>query len=76
MNCLRTLRYNFGGDFGNEPYVAIEFNSEGAKLFDQITAANVGKRLAIILDDAVYSAPAIRESFRRKSIDHRWILER
>ncbi|NLV24576.1 MAG: protein translocase subunit SecD, partial [Deltaproteobacteria bacterium] len=32
-----------------------------AKRFDQITAANVGKRLAIILDDTVYSAPVIRE---------------
>ena len=45
----------------NEPYVAIEFNSVGAKRFDQITAANVGKRMAIVLDDAVYSAPVIRE---------------
>ncbi|NLC70635.1 MAG: protein translocase subunit SecD [Desulfuromonadaceae bacterium] len=45
----------------NEPYVSIDFNSLGAKRFDQITAANVGKRLAIILDDTVYSAPVIRE---------------
>jgi preprotein translocase subunit SecD len=33
----------------------------GAKLFEQITGANVKKRLAIILDDNVYSAPEIRE---------------
>ncbi|SEA09137.1 preprotein translocase subunit SecD [Desulfuromusa kysingii] len=45
----------------NEPYVSIEFNSVGAKRFDQITAANVGKRMAIVLDDNVYSAPVIRE---------------
>jgi preprotein translocase subunit SecD len=45
----------------NQPYVAIEFNSLGAKLFDQITAANVGKRFAIILDNNIYSAPVIRE---------------
>jgi len=45
----------------NEPYVAIDFNALGAKRFDQITAANVGKRMAIILDDTVYSAPVIRE---------------
>jgi preprotein translocase subunit SecD len=45
----------------NEPYVAIDFNSVGAKRFDQITAANVGKRMAIVLDDTVYSAPVIRE---------------
>lgn len=45
----------------NEPYVAIEFNAVGAKRFDQITAANVGKRMAIVLDDTIYSAPVIRE---------------
>ena len=45
----------------NEPYVSIDFNALGARRFDQITAANVGKRLAIILDDTVYSAPVIRE---------------
>jgi preprotein translocase subunit SecD len=45
----------------NQPYVAIEFNSTGARLFDQITAANVGKRFAIVLDNTIYSAPVIRE---------------
>jgi len=45
----------------NQPYVGIEFNSLGAKLFDQVTAANVGKRFAIVLDDNIHSAPVIRE---------------
>ena len=45
----------------NEPYVGLKFNPEGAKIFDQVTAKNVKKRLAIILDDNVYSAPVIRE---------------
>jgi len=45
----------------NEPYVAIDFNAVGAKRFDQLTAANVGRRMAIVLDDNVYSAPVIRE---------------
>ncbi len=45
----------------NDPYVAMDFNAVGAKRFDQITAANVGKRMAIVLDDTVYSAPVIRE---------------
>jgi preprotein translocase subunit SecD len=45
----------------NEPYVSITFNAVGAKRFDQVTAANVGKRMAIVLDDTVYSAPVIRE---------------
>jgi len=45
----------------NQPYVAIDFNSTGSRLFDQVTAANVGKRFAIVLDGTVYSAPVIRE---------------
>jgi preprotein translocase subunit SecD len=45
----------------NEPYVSIEFNDLGARRFDQVTAANVGKRMAIVLDETVYSAPVIRE---------------
>lgn len=45
----------------NEPQVSITFNAAGAKLFEDITAANVKKRLAIILDGTVYSAPVIQE---------------
>lgn len=45
----------------NEPYVSLEFKSQGAKLFEQLTGENVGKRMAIVLDGNVYSAPNIRE---------------
>jgi preprotein translocase subunit SecD len=45
----------------NQPYVGLEFDPRGAKLFDRITAKNVKKKLAIILDDNVYSAPEIQE---------------
>ena len=45
----------------NEPYVAITFNPLGAKMFSDVTAANVQKRMAILLDGTVYSAPVIRE---------------
>ncbi|MBI5197482.1 MAG: protein translocase subunit SecD [Nitrospirae bacterium] len=45
----------------NEPYVSVNFNSVGAKLFDKITGENVKKRMAIILDGNVYSAPVIQE---------------
>ena len=45
----------------NEPYVAITFNSLGSMTFFELTSANVGKRLAIVLDGRVYSAPVIRE---------------
>ncbi len=45
----------------NEPYVAITFNSIGAMIFQEVTRENVKKRLAIVLDDNVYSAPVIQE---------------
>jgi preprotein translocase subunit SecD len=45
----------------NTPFVAIDFNSVGARLFDQVTAANKGKRFAIVLDNNIYSAPVIQE---------------
>ncbi len=44
-----------------EPYVALKFNAQGARDFDRITAENVKKRLAIVLDDVVHSAPVIQE---------------
>lgn len=45
----------------NEPYVSLSFNATGAKIFEEITGANIKKRLAIILDNTVYSAPVIQE---------------
>ena len=45
----------------NEPYIWISFNNEGAKLFEQITGDNINRKLAIILDNNVYSAPIIRD---------------
>jgi preprotein translocase subunit SecD len=44
----------------NEPYVSLEFKAQGAKIFEQLTGENIGKRLAIILDGNVYSAPNIQ----------------
>ncbi|WP_022662905.1 protein translocase subunit SecD [Paucidesulfovibrio longus] len=48
-------------DRNNRPYVMLELDSRGATIFEQVTAANVNKRLAIILDGRVYSAPVINE---------------
>ena len=48
------------GDY-NEPYVSVDFNSRGATEFARITGANVKRRLAIILDGVVRSAPVIQE---------------
>ena len=60
-NLLSDARVSLDTRMGGEPYVSISFNTEGAKLFDEVTAANVKKRLAIILDNTVYSAPVIQE---------------
>jgi preprotein translocase subunit SecD len=57
---LKDARVSLDSQF-HEPYIALEFDDIGAKLFEQITGANVKKRLAIILDDNVYSAPVIQE---------------
>ena len=43
------------------PYVTVDLDDHGAQVFDSLTAANVGRHLAIILDNVVYSAPVIRE---------------
>ncbi len=46
----------------NEPVVSLQFNSAGAKKFAEITSSNIGKRLAIVLDGKVQSAPRIKEA--------------
>jgi preprotein translocase subunit SecD len=45
----------------SEPYVSVDFNAAGARAFAELTEANVGRRLAIVLDGNVHSAPQIRE---------------
>jgi preprotein translocase subunit SecD len=57
---LKDARIALDSQF-HESYISLEFDDIGAKLFEQITGANVKKRLAIILDDNVYSAPVIQE---------------
>ena len=43
------------------PYVSVDLDQRGAQIFGAITAANVGRKIAIVLDNIVYSAPVIRE---------------
>ncbi|MBU2579103.1 protein translocase subunit SecD [Patescibacteria group bacterium] len=52
-------------DFGQtalEPQVALEFNEEGAKIFEDLTSRNVDKRVAIYIDNVLISAPVVREA--------------
>jgi len=57
---LKDARVTISGRTG-EAEVSFEFDPAGGKIFDALTAANVGKLMAIVLDGNVYSAPQIRE---------------
>ncbi len=57
---LQDARVQIDSQF-NEPYVTIDFDRRGARIFERITGENVKKRLAIVLDSNVYSAPVIQE---------------
>ncbi|QGY41182.1 protein translocase subunit SecD [Pseudodesulfovibrio cashew] len=48
-------------DSWNQAYVSITFNSRGGAIFANLTGENVNKRMAIVLDGKVYSAPVIQE---------------
>ena len=52
-------------DFGQtvmEPQVALEFDVEGAKIFEELTSRNIDKRVAIYIDNVLISAPVVREA--------------
>ncbi len=50
-----------GFDENNQPVINFALNGQGAKIFGDFTGKNVGNRMAVVLDDKVYSAPNIRE---------------
>lgn len=60
-NCLVDATTEFSQSNFNQPFVSITFDAKGSQEFAAITGSNVGKRLAIVLDGTVYSAPVIRE---------------
>ncbi|MFH1369250.1 MAG: protein translocase subunit SecD [Elusimicrobiota bacterium] len=55
---LTNAKVEMGGEYGY-PHVAIEFNSDGSKIFSRVTEANINRSLAIVLDGVVQSAPNI-----------------
>jgi len=57
---VKDAQVRIGGNF-NEPYVSLDMTSRGGKVFAHITEKNVGRRMAIVLDQVVRSAPVIRE---------------
>ena len=57
---LETAKVQIADRFGN-PTVSLTFNSQGSDDFERITGENVRKKLAIVLDGVVHSAPVIQE---------------
>ncbi len=57
---VKDAQVRIGGSF-NEPYVSLDLTGRGGKIFGHLTEKNVGKRMAIVLDNNVRSAPVIRE---------------
>jgi len=57
---VKNAQVRIGGNF-NEPYVSLDLTSRGGQVFAALTEKSVGRRLAIVLDETVRSAPVIRE---------------
>ena len=45
----------------NRPLISLQFNDEGAKIFEELTGKNVGKQLAIYIDQIPISSPVVQE---------------
>ncbi len=56
---LDTAKVETGGEYGM-PVVAFKFKPDAAGKFAALTASNIGKHMAIVLDDTVFSAPVIK----------------
>lgn len=64
---LKDAQMDFGGggqglSFGSEPVVKFSFNAEGSQKFYELTAAQVGRPLAIIIDNVVITAPRVNQA--------------
>ena len=56
------LQFGNGSGLANEAVVVINFNSEGAQLFADLTGENIGRPFGIFLDGVLISIPVIREA--------------
>jgi preprotein translocase subunit SecD len=61
---LKDARAGMGGDTGVEPVVHFSFNQEGGQKFYALTSKNINKRLAVVLDGKVITAPNIQSAIR------------
>ncbi len=72
---ITDARQDFGNNSGNE--ISMTMNAEGAQAWKNITRDNIGKCVAIVLDDQVYSAPRVNDEIAggRSSITGDFTLE-
>ncbi len=61
LNGSQVIDAQVAFDQSNQPIINFTLNASGARIFGDFTAKSVGKRLAVVLDGKVYSAPNIRE---------------
>jgi preprotein translocase subunit SecD len=61
LNGSQVIDAQVAFDQSNQPIINFTLNSTGARIFGEFTGKSVGKRLAVVLDGKVYSAPNIRE---------------
>jgi len=59
---LSSARVGFDQQKSGKPLIQLQFSQEGGEKFEKITSENIGKPLAIILDNEVVSAPVIQET--------------
>ena len=52
---------SLGGGSAGQPVVSLSMNNEGSRTWSRVTGANIGERIAIVLDKKVHMAPSIRE---------------
>jgi protein-export membrane protein SecD len=48
----------------NKPYVSLQFDNEGSRIFANVTGSHINEQLAIVLDNIVHSAPVINDKIR------------
>jgi preprotein translocase subunit SecD len=58
---ITDAKVGIGGRSFGEAHISLNFDPQGAKMFDRLTSENVGRKLAIVLDGVVYSDPVIKE---------------
>ena len=63
-NMLSNAQPTLGGRSGADAIVSFSFNDEGADKFHELTSKNIGRQLAIVLDNEVISAPRVESAIR------------